>query len=151
MSHTESLPSPTTPSPRLSTKPDAKLDAARALYTASYRLGNSVNLLETCVRVMKDEKSSPAKMKLHLDQITNLVIPSINLVVETLQISGKYVSPIPSVKVICDKYERKTVDEIVKPMKRKSPDSQLLEHFITPNAKISAEVNKAKKARVTRN
>ena len=149
MADTEPLLS-STPQAQQSTRSDSKLDAARDLYTASYRLSNTVNLLQTCVEVLKDDKSSVTKLKSHLDQITNLIIPTINLVVGTLQKSGKYVSPIPGVKVICDKFEKKTVAEVVKPNKRKCPDSQLLHHFVTPNAKILSEVRAVKKPRVTR-
>ena len=149
-----STASPSTNSPPTSStqssKPNTKLDTACALYTASYRLANSVNLLETCAEVLKDEKASVKKLTTHIDQITTLIIPSIKLVVETLRKSGKYVAPIPSVKVICDKFEKKTINEVVKPSKRKCPDSQLLHHFITPNSKISTEPRPSKKPRVTR-
>jgi transposase len=141
-------PTPTTP-PTVSTSGDSKLVTARELYAVSHRLDDAVNILNDCVAVFSDRSSSETKHSDHIKHINTLVIPLLRLSAVTVLKSAKYVSPIPSVKTVCDRLEKKSAAEIVKPNKQKSVSVQLLEHFMTPIAPRLYE-RCTKRRRITR-
>ena len=88
------------------TKTDKKLLAAQQLYEASHRLKNITSELKLCVAILGDKNASQRKRDEIARNITKVILPAI-MKVTALNDAGKDIAPIGSVKVICDRNERK--------------------------------------------
>ena len=143
-------PQPTS-SPITSTKNDSRIVAARELYTASYRLLNVASILQDCVSVLSDPKSSGTKISEQLKHISNLVIPAVQLAANTLDRHGRHVSDIPGLKLQIERSEKMKAKEVVNLKKRKSEHVQLLKNYITPFSPVPVSMNHhPKRLRLTR-
>ena len=106
--------------PQRCTTSDSKLVAARKFYSATYRLHDSICILNDAVKVLSDPDSTPSKETTHVDYIANLIVPTLGLVKDTIEKHAVHVSPIAGVKSICANLEKTDVASIIKPSKRKS-------------------------------
>ena len=126
-----SIPANITPLP--STGTDNAIEATRSLYEAYYRLQNISNVLKSFVELVSDDASSKNAIQKNCRIIRHVIYPAIDKIQTNVVKSGKYVSPIASVKVACDQNEREIFRKIVDVTNKfKTPDIQMLEHYLTP-------------------
>ena len=131
MNHSNNISGTSNPDAKISgTKTDLRLQATQRLFEASNRLNNVVHELESYVQVFESEDST-VRMRIEATRkIKRCVIPAIAKVSNVLNEAGNSVAPIGSVRVICDKWERKMKNDVVDAdNKRKSVDFQLLESY----------------------
>ena len=112
------------------TKTDIRLQATQRLFEASNQLNNVVHELESYVQVFESENST-VRMRIEATRkIKRCIIPALAKVSNVLNKAGNSVAPIGSVRVICDKWERKMKNDVIDAdNKRKSVDFQLLESY----------------------
>ena len=89
------------------TKTDKKLLAAQNLSKASHHLKNTTSELKACVLAIEDRNASQWIWDDIARNITKVILPAIMKVTDILNDTGKDIAPIGSVKVICDRNERK--------------------------------------------
>jgi hypothetical protein len=123
-----------TPAPKL-TKTDSRLEATQHVYEAAKRIDNVIHELEAYIGVFTDPSSSKRLVGETAKKMKHCIFPVLQKISTVLNDTGRHIAPIPSVKVICDRNERKMIKETVDPNnKRKSPDFQLLESFKSAHA-----------------
>ena len=136
MNHSNNISGTSNPDAKISgTKTDLRLQATQQLFEASNRLKNVVRELESYVQVFESQDST-VRMRIEATRKIKICInPAIAKVSNVLNEAGNSVAPIGSVRVICDKWERKMKNDVVDAEnKRKSIDFQLLESY-TNNVK----------------
>ena len=138
MNHSNNIAGASNSDPKVAgTKTDLRLQATQWLFEASNRLNNVVHELESYVQVFESEDST-VRMRIEATRkIKRCIIPAIAKVSNVLNKAGNSnsVAPIGSVRVICDKWERKMKNDVVDADNRqKSVDFQLLQSY-TNNVK----------------
>eukprot|EP00956_Cyclotella_meneghiniana_P014153 scaffold21057_cov63-Cyclotella_meneghiniana.AAC.3 len=137
-----SLPSTASP-PSLpstsNTKSGRQVDSIKELHEARHRLNNVKNEIGSFVTLMKDESARKSDIKTSARNVETCVLPALQKIMQSMNNLAKELAPIPALKETCDELERYQVKSIVNPHKRKSPDAQILQHFITPSKSQAPE------------
>lgn len=142
-SNAQSLPS------TANTKSGRQVDSIRDLHEARHRLNNIHNELGTLVSLMKDGSARKTDIKNSTRTMETCVMPALDKIMNTMHRLAKVFAPMPALNETCDELERKQVKKVIDHHKRKSPDSQILQHFVTPS-KTSAPDSHAKRPRLSR-
>ena len=112
------------------TKSDSRLEATQHVYEAAKRIDNVIHELEAYMDIFTEPSSSKRLVRETAKKMKDCIFPVLMKISTVLNDAGRHLAPIPSVKVICDRKERKMLKETVDPTnKRKSPDYQVLESF----------------------
>ena len=120
------------------TKTDKKLLAVQQLYKSSHCLKNITSALKLCIAILGDKNASQRKWDDMAKYITKVILPAIMKVTDILNDTGKDIAPIGSVKVICDRNERKKLLQTVDTTnEQKSTDMQMLGSDISSSRAIS--------------
>ena len=129
------------------TKTDKRLLAAQQLYEAAHSLNNIASELKVCISILEDRNASQRKRDDIARDITRVILPVIVKVADVLNDTGKNIAPIGSVKVICDRNERKKQIETANTTNNwKSAGMQLLESYTTMQRAISINHQRKKRA-----
>ena len=115
------------------TKSGRQVDSIKGLHEARHRLNNIHNEIGLFVTLMKDSSARKNDIKTSARNVETCVLPALQKIMQSMNDLAKELAPIPALKETCDELERDQVKSIVNPHKRKSPDAQILQHFITPS------------------
>eukprot|EP00956_Cyclotella_meneghiniana_P006761 scaffold9017_cov66-Cyclotella_meneghiniana.AAC.2 len=125
---------PTDDGVKVNTRTDDTLGRTEDLFVCSYRLINVVNELTACSNALDNMNSSASKRKECHRTIRNVIIPVMTTVSSILIEAGKETAPIAGVKYICEKNERKTIQEVVlnnNSKKNQSTDLLMLKSYLS--------------------
>ena len=121
--------------------------AAQQLYEASHCLKNITSELKLCIVILGDKNVSQRKRDDMARNITKVILPVVMKVTDILNDTGKDIAPISSVKVICDRNERKKLLQTVDTTnERKSTDMQMLGSYISLSRAILTIHHRDKRA-----
>eukprot|EP00956_Cyclotella_meneghiniana_P029834 scaffold73484_cov30-Cyclotella_meneghiniana.AAC.1 len=105
------------------------------LHKASYRLRDAINELNSFIYNVTDESSSKASIKRNVCDFKRCIIPAMDKIADTIACCATHLTPYAGfgTKRACDRMEREDKKKIVDASnKRKSPDIQMLTHYVTP-------------------
>ena len=105
------------------------------IYTTSYRLRDAINELNSFVATITDESSSKASIKRNVSDLKRCILSAMDKIADTIARSAMHLTPYAGhgTKRACDRIERQEKKTIVnEDNKRKSPDIQMLQHYVTP-------------------
>jgi hypothetical protein len=120
------------------------MSSTRELYQASYRLQQAINLLKSYVDIVLDESSSRDTIVKETDIVVHSVLAALEKIRGTISKSATHLSPMTGVKTACDQDEVEHVREILgkNKKKRKSPDAQILDNYVSPDKSQAPPLNK---------
>ncbi len=113
------------------TKTDPGLDAAKDLFETASHLENSLCLVERYLKILEDPDSSKSSILQVTRCIKMSVTPLLCCAIELINNTGKCLSPLPAVKNLHNKYDKRRFHDAVDMNNTKiPPEKQMVDKFL---------------------